>query len=103
MQLPTYWRTAVAASVIALWFSVGVTEAQNVADRPNFAGVELLGRGVLYSANYERYVKRVGFGAGIASWRIDNKTVAIVPMYVSFRPIGNTHSLYLSGGATAGF
>ena len=104
MQVPTtstYLSTAVAVIVITL-LSVAAVEAQNLEDRPNLGGIEFLGRGLLYSANYERYVNRVGFGAGFASWRIDHKTIAVLPVYVSFRPIGNTHSLYLSAGATVG-
>lgn len=97
-----YWTAAVAVGVMALLLSVPAAEAQTVADRPNLAGFEFLGRGLIYSTNYERHVRRVGFGAGIASWRIDSKTIAIIPLYVSFRPIGDTHSLYLSGGATVG-
>lgn len=97
-----YWPAAVAAGVVAILLSVAVAEAQNVVDQSNLGGVEFLGRGVLYSANYERYIRRVGFGAGIASWRINNKTIAIIPVYVSFRPIGDTQCLYLSAGATVG-
>ncbi len=96
----TYRPIGIVAGVIAILLSATAARAQN-QDGPNVAGVEILGRGIVYSGNYERYVKRIGLGVGVAAWHID-KTVLVVPMYVSFRPIGDTHSLYLATGATVG-
>ena len=94
--------SVVSALVAVLLLSATMVQAQNAYNRNNLAGIEFLGRGLLYSMNYERYVKRAGFGVGIATWRIDRKTVAVIPAHVSFRPIGNTNSLYLAAGATVG-
>jgi hypothetical protein len=76
-------------------------------DRPNLIGFELLGRGGLYSLNYERSVTpRVGFGMGFATLgpsgffkRIESNRVT-VPMYVSWHPLGEAHALYLASGIT---
>lgn len=69
-------------------------------DRPNLVGVELLGRGGLYSFNYERYpTKRVGLGIGLALLEFDGTRI-IVPLYASLNPIGDRHSLYLAAGTT---
>lgn len=77
-------------------------------ERPNLLGIELAGRAGLYSLNYERVVlPRIGIGVGFASHTLvggffsyTKSTSNIVPLYVSWTPIGNKHSLYLSGGAT---
>ena len=95
-----HWPALVLAGAMAIAFSATAAHAQN-QHQPNLAGGEFLGRGIIYTANYERYVNRVGVGVGFAAWHID-KTAMVVPMYVSFRPIGHTHSLYLSAGATVG-
>ena len=101
LQAPrTYRPLGIVAGVMAILLSATAAQAQN-PNGNNFAGVDFLGRGILYTANYERYVKRAGVGVGIAAWHID-KTVLVLPVYVSFRPIGHTHSLYLSVGVTVG-
>ena len=50
-----------------LFLTDAPVEAQPVPrNQPNLAGVELLGRGILYSVNYERYfTERVGLGGGL--------------------------------------
>jgi hypothetical protein len=93
-----YWPVGIVAFAMAILLSATVAQAQS-QDKRNFAGVEFFGQGLLLTGNYERYVKRVGVGVGFAAWHID-ETVVIVPVYASFRPIGHTHSLYLSAGAT---
>ena len=67
--------------------------------RPNLIGAELAGRGLYYTINYERYLSnRVGIGAAaMAVWWSSDRGV-YVPLYVSFIPVGNIHSLYLSAG-----
>src|SRR6185503_5022288 len=68
-------------------------------EQPNLFGIELLGRGLLYSANYERYVTpRIGLGVGGAYCSIDGNRVTIVPVYASWTPVGDRHSLYLAAG-----
>ena len=71
------------------------------AVRPNLVGGELGGRAILYSLNYERFVTpKVGIGAGLMGIGVSEGGVFLIPLYVSFTPIGNVHSLYLSGGYT---
>lgn len=76
--------------------------AQDSTSRPNLVGMEILGRGLLYSGNYERHFNRFGVGGGVSVWGFDGSTAVIVPMYASYRPVGNTNSLYVAGGATVG-
>jgi hypothetical protein len=66
--------------------------------RPNVVGLELGGRGGIYSGFYERYTSnRVGFGVAGAFWAGEG---GVLPMYVSFIPAGDKHGLYFSLGAT---
>jgi hypothetical protein len=70
-------------------------------DQPNLVGVELLGRGLIYSVNYERNLtQRTGLGVGVAYWSIDKAHITIVPLFASWNPIGDRHSLYLAAGTT---
>jgi hypothetical protein len=92
------WRTLIVAGVVALI----MPESVQAQERPNLVGGEIAGRALAYSVNYERNFKRAGLGVGFATWRIDRKFIAIVPMYVSYKPVGQKHSLYLSAGATVG-
>lgn len=73
----------------------------NVRDeRPNLIGGELGGRGVLFTLNYERFFSNdFGLGAGLMAIKTSGGGATIVPLYASFVP-GNTHSPYLSAGAT---
>jgi len=69
-------------------------------ERPNLIGGELGGRGLLFTLNYERYISNeVGLGAGLMAIRTSGEGITIIPLYASFTP-GNTHSPYLSLGAT---
>jgi hypothetical protein len=97
-------RICVSAGFTLLLSLGSSAEAQTVAENgPNFVGVELLGRAFLYSINYERYITpRFGIGAGLATWEINNRVIAIVPMYASVTPIGHTHSPYFTAGMTLG-
>ena len=97
-------RSAVATTLLLAM--VSPADAQPVRrSQPNVAGVELLGRALIYSVNYERYVKeRLGIGVGIAVWDStgEGSSAAVVPLYVSLNPIGETHSLYIATGVTVG-
>ena len=76
-------------------------EAQSSTGDPNLIGVELLGRAGIYSVNYERLIARgAGLGAGFAYWGGSTDHAVLVPLYASWTPIGQTHSLYLGTGAT---
>jgi hypothetical protein len=68
-------------------------------DHPNLVGGEVLGRGLVVSLNYERFLtNHFGLGGGAMVYG----DVGIMPLYFSFLP-GDTHSLYLSaGGALLG-
>jgi len=76
----------------------------------NLFGIELLGRGALYSVNYERLLTdRIGAGGGIAVHRVSGAglfeasqrtTTLVMPTYVSWTPVGRTDSPYLSAGVT---
>ena len=69
--------------------------------RPNLVYGELGGRAVLFSGGYERYLNsRIGIGAGFFGFGNSDGGLALVPVYLSFVPVGDIHSLYLSGGAT---
>ena len=69
-------------------------------DRPNLVGGELLGRGLLITLNYERFLSNdVGLGAGLMAIRTSDGGITMIPLYLSYTP-GDTHSPYLSVGAT---
>lgn len=69
-------------------------------ERPNLVGGELLGRGLLFTINYERFLSnKFGLGAGLMAIRTSDGGVTMLPLYASFTP-GNTHSPYFSAGAT---
>lgn len=93
---------ALLATSTALLFPATPAAAQDVEKRPNIAGIEILGRALLYSGNYERHFNRLGVGAGVAVWSFGGDSAVIVPLYASFRPVGTVNSLYVSGGATVG-
>jgi len=85
------------ASVLLVPRPAHGTEVREV--RRNLMGVELGGRAGIYSFNYEHYLgNRVGVGMAGAAL-VDDGVVGLVPVYVSFLPVGNIHSLYLSVGA----
>jgi hypothetical protein len=104
-------RIVGAGAFIAFVVSVLVSQASAQSTRvvpSNIVGVELLGRGPLYSFNYERVVKtRIGIGIGVGTWSFSGgffsssttRTVSI-PTYVSLNPLGDTHSFYVGAGAT---
>lgn len=69
--------------------------------RPNLVSGELGGRALIYSANYERYItNQFGIGVGGMGAATGAGGFALFPLYVSFIPVGEIHSLYLSAGAT---
>jgi hypothetical protein len=97
--------------VVALPLFSPRLQAQSSQSVPrNLLGGELLGRGGLYSINYERLLtNRIGAGGGISLLSLSggglfsasgSTTTVILPTYVSWTPVGRTHSPYLSGGFT---
>jgi hypothetical protein len=95
-------RTAVLACTATLLLVTPLTVQGGVRDeRPNLVSGELGGRGIIYSVNYERYLTgRVGIGAGLMGFGTSDGAVALIPLYVSLNPVGDTHSLYLAAGTT---
>jgi hypothetical protein len=90
---------ALAASLVATPRDL---RAQSEQDR-NLLGGEVLGRAMVYSLNYERMLgARFGAGAGFAFWGNGEENFTLVPLYLSFTPVGRRHALYTSAGATIG-
>lgn len=88
---------ATAVSVFALpWAATaGIRD-----ERRNLVGGELGGRGLLITLNYERFLSnQFGLGTGLMAIKVSGGGVTMIPLYASFMP-GNTHSPYLSAGAT---
>jgi hypothetical protein len=89
---PTGARTANAPAVNSA--------AKNVReDRPNLVNFQLVGRGILYSVNFERYfTKWFGVGAGFMAFPSRKGISGAIPVFLNFNPIGDEHSLYVSPG-----
>ena len=69
--------------------------------RPNLVFGEIGGKAVLFSAGYERYLtSRIGIGVGAVGWGAEGGGVGLFPIYATLIPVGDIHSLYLSGGIT---
>lgn len=95
-----FYPLALAATLASLLALPSVAASGIRDERPNLIGGELGGRGVLFTLNYERFVTNdVGLGAGIMAIKTSGGGITVLPLYVSFVP-GNTHSPYLSAGAT---
>jgi hypothetical protein len=68
--------------------------------RPNLVHGQILGRGILYTLNYEHYFSpRIGAGVGLMAIGSSDATFTLIPVFLSLNPVGNIHSLYLSPGA----
>jgi len=58
---------SLSAIVLLVTLSSSQLLAQSKSAPPNMAGIELLGRGLAYSFNYERLLTyRIGVGGGLA-------------------------------------
>jgi hypothetical protein len=79
-------------------------------ERPNTVSLELLGRGLLYSLDYDRQItKEIAVGGGLSAWSVgattDNGTtyaaasVVIVPLYLDYYLYSrNGNRWYVTGG-----
>lgn len=77
--------------------------AQVREERPNLVGGELMGRGILLTANYERFfTNQFGIGAGFMGIGASDGFVGIVPLYGSLT-LGDIHAFYLSAGTSVFF
>ncbi|MFH1690455.1 MAG: hypothetical protein ABIE42_09490 [Candidatus Eisenbacteria bacterium] len=69
--------------------------------RPNLVFGEIGGKAIIFSAGYERYLSnRFGLGVGGVGWGASGGGIGLFPVYVSFIPVGDVHSVYLSAGVT---
>ena len=70
---------------------------------PNTLYGELGGKGLLYGFYYERMiVPRLGVGVGFSSWNVSvfwSTSVTIVPLFLSWYPVGMENHLYVDAGA----
>jgi len=92
-------RIATVATLLLLAFApsapAGVRD-----DRPNLVGGEMGGRGLVLTANYERYITdQFGIGGGIMAIGGSDGLLTIAPVYASAL-FGNINSLYLAAGGT---
>jgi hypothetical protein len=81
-----------------------------VADkRPNSLSIEMLGRGGLYSLNYDRALGRgVSLGAGFSYIGVSTTLlvaeggvkVLTIPLFVNIYPIGDSHRPFITAGIT---
>ena len=72
----------------------------------NFLGMELAGRGIAYSLNYDRAVNsKISLGGGLTYYQANiigiRVDLALVPLYANYYfTSGATHRAFLTGGAT---
>jgi hypothetical protein len=93
--------TPIAAVATLLLLALAPSAHAGVRDdRPNIVGGELGGRGLVLTANYERYItNQFGIGGGIMAINGSDGLLTIAPVYVSVL-IGNINSLYVAAGGT---
>ncbi len=78
-------------------FSKNSAQAQGRAERRNDVGLELAGKGALYSFSYQRMVTpSVGLQAGLAAW--NNPAVVFIPLGGKFYFVPKNASPFLTGG-----
>lgn len=69
--------------------------------RQNAVTFELLGRGFLYSVNYDfSPIKELAVGLGFSYFGSGSANLILVPVFVNFYPVGETHRLMLTTGPT---
>jgi len=97
-------RRWIAQSTILLVLATVLLAPPTVAaagvreDHPNLVGGELLGRGLVLTLNYERFLNNhFGLGGGVMAIGTSEGVIGIMPLYASFLT-GDVHSLYLSAG-----
>ena len=96
-------ETAVLLLAGALMLGAPNASAQVREQKPNLVGGELLGRGGLLTANYERFFNnKFGIGAGFMGVGASGGFVGIIPLYGSLT-LGDEHALYLAGGTSIVF
>lgn len=98
---------AIAIACLALSLASPRLSAQQITRErlKNDVGIELLGKGLLYSFNFQRTINRqIGLEAGLGAFGggtgEDNATVLFVPFGAKFYLIPKDGSLFLTGGVT---
>ena len=99
-------QLVVVASSILL--SLAAQAEHTRITNPNALGLELLGRGMLYTLNYDRVISddmSAGFGIGTVSTRFLNdqdtgKSATLVPAYLNYYLTRDAGSLFGSAGVT---
>lgn len=80
----------------------GQVKTSDPMQAPNTLYGELGGKGLLYGFYYERLiVPRLGVDVGFSSWDVTvfwSTTVTIVPLFLSWYPVGEESHLYVDGG-----
>lgn len=109
MMNPSKIVVFVGALVAAIGFVIPQARAEHVRmSNPNVAGVEVLGRGLLYSAFFDRVVSddlAAGIGIGTTKTQDLNgndasKSATLIPAYANFYFNRDQGSLYATGGVT---
>jgi len=91
---------ALVATIVSLVALPSVAMPGVRDQRPNLIAGELMGRGMVLTVNYERFLtNQFGLGSGFMGIKTSGGGIAVIPMYVSFLP-GDNHSPYLSAGVT---
>src|SRR4051812_23718479 len=93
---------------LAMMGFVALTSASARAEHtrptnPNMLGVEALGRGLLYSVDYDRVMGEdmvAGFGIGSTGTKNSGPTVTLLPIYANWYFIRDQGSPFLTAGAS---
>ena len=95
-------QTVLLCLAMALILAPLGAHAEGVREqRPNLVFGEIGGKAVLFSAGYERYFNnRFGLGVGGIAFGAEGGAIGLFPIYACLTPVGDIHSLYLSGGVT---
>ncbi len=96
-------KTVILCTTLMLFsvFPKNSAQAQSRAELRNDVGLELAGKGALYSFSYQRMVTpSVGLQAGLAVWNqnLFNPTVVFIPLGGKFYFAPKNASPFLTGG-----
>ena len=95
-------QTVLLCLAMALILAPLAAQAEGMRElHPNFVFGEIGGKAIIFSAGYERYFNNYfGLGVGGIGFGAEGGAVGLFPIYASLIPVGDIHSLYLSGGVT---
>jgi hypothetical protein len=88
--------------VLILVFGSLAARADGIREkRPNLVFGEIGGKAFFFNAGYERYLtNHLGLGVGAVGWGGSGGGIGLFPLYATFVPFGETHSLYMAWGIT---